>query len=455
MGSVNNQRRLQIRFSKNASIFGHKKDFYKQQKFGYFRNRNSVSYKQKCYRNSTPKRATERFLQFIVPCTQKERGMEDSNKFTTTEPVYSKTAFQNGHIKQSHKSGEARRLGNFSRFERCISSHSHLSKTQKISKVLGERESVPISNFMFRSDVGTKSVYQGSVSGSCLSETAKHKAGNLSRRLVRCQSNKDASYTRSRNDLESSCQTRFYNKSNKIYVSSKSTNNIHRQSIKTRSRTSVSNSREVGRLVQNHSKFITRPEHSQRLPQIAGNHSILSRINSECEIVHETYPTSLTEVLEPIKNEHGSQNRMYSSSKIASKLVVGFSKHYEGSLLTIEPSNSNTNHGCVINGLGSSYEQSCYSRNMVRSYESSAHKQSGVGSSISSAETFFAPIEKQTCTYSLGQYHSGSVHQQTRGDPFFSTLSTNLESLVTSTRESDFFDSSSYSRGERMYWPTS
>ena len=85
---------------------------------------------------------------------------------------------------------------------------------------------------------------------------------------------------------------------------------------------------------------------------------------------------------------------------------------------------------------------------MVRSYESSAHKQSGVGSSISSAETFFAPIEKQTCTYSLGQYHSGSVHQQTRGDSFFSTLSTSLESLVTSTRESDFFDSSSYSRGK-------
>ena len=218
MGSVNNQRRLQIRFSKNTSIFGHKKDLFKKQKFSYFRNRNSVTFKQKCYRNSTQKRTSERFLQFIIPCTQKKRGMEDSNKFTTTEPVYSKTAFQNGHVKQSHKSSEARRLGNFSRLERCVSSHSHFSKTQKISKVLGERESVPISNFVFRSHVGTTSVYQGSVGGSGSPKTAKHKTCNLSRRLVRGQSNKDASYTRSRNDLKSSCQTRFYNKSNKIYA---------------------------------------------------------------------------------------------------------------------------------------------------------------------------------------------------------------------------------------------
>ena len=67
------------------------------------------SFRKKCDRNCSTKPNSERFLQYVIFSTKKERGNETSHKSKTSKSVSSEISFQNGHNAKGFKPCEVRR----------------------------------------------------------------------------------------------------------------------------------------------------------------------------------------------------------------------------------------------------------------------------------------------------------------------------------------------------------
>ena len=159
----------------------HKTNLSPERKFKYFRSRSGRLIKKRCNRNGSTSRNKLRFLQHIFPCSQEKRKDETCYQSETPKQVSSEDSFQDGHIVKSSQSSKAKRLGDITRSQRCVSTCADIFEAQKVSPFLCKQKVLPIQSSMFWSNICTKGVYQNSGSCSSTFKGTERKTSILSR----------------------------------------------------------------------------------------------------------------------------------------------------------------------------------------------------------------------------------------------------------------------------------
>ena len=99
VGCVNNQKWIQTTVSKSSSFFGNQGNYCDCEKPRYFNVRSKKNIRKGSNRSCTFCRPSTRFLQYVLPGYEKDRGLQGSDKFETPQSVSQDTAFQDGHLK--------------------------------------------------------------------------------------------------------------------------------------------------------------------------------------------------------------------------------------------------------------------------------------------------------------------------------------------------------------------
>ena len=446
MGSFGCRSGLQAGIYRDSKFSRHKANSCKERKFELSFRRSKFFNKKRCYRNCATATGKSRFLQYLLPCSKKRRNNETSNKSETPQQFSEKTTFQNGHNEKSLESSDEKRLGNFNRSERRIHACSDLSETQKISSVLHSRNLLPMESSMFRTNVGSSSFYKNRCNSSSILTSKKHTSSRISGRLVNSKPVKEHAMPRSRFLPKSPLITRFLDQCNKIGIDSNTNDNIHRRNVSVTNRESVSSSRQSSKNKKcnytNAKSTIT----SQRLSSHSGVNGIVHRSSSICQTSYEANSVTSVEFLETGISRIRESNTVFTTSKWAPKMVVKFSQHFERGIFCTKPNILYNHNRCIITGLRGPFSEPNISRDMVYSRENITHQLSRVGSSIPNTETFSNISEKQGCSNPLRQFHSSSIHKQTRWNKVIPTLPENMESVELGNRSEHSLESSSFSR---------
>ena len=149
VGLISYRRGLQTRIFMSPSPNRHKTNLSPERKFKYFRSRSERLIKKRCNRNGSTSRNKLRFLQHIFPCSQekrKERKDETCYQSETPKQVSSEDSFQDGHIVKSSQSSKAKRLGDITRSQRCVSTCADIFEAQKVSPFLCKQKVLPIQS---------------------------------------------------------------------------------------------------------------------------------------------------------------------------------------------------------------------------------------------------------------------------------------------------------------------
>ena len=444
MGFICHRGRIQTRIHTESSSIRDKRDLSPEQKFKYFKSRSGRFIKKRCYRNSSVQREKLRFLQHLLFGSEKERKNETSNKSETPKQVSEERTFQNGHFDQGSQSSKAKRLGNLSRSQRCISAHSNFCKAQAVPSVLHRRPVLPMEMSLLRPYNSTEGVYKDNFCSSSSLKSTKHQTSVLSGRLASFKPVKKVAFSRSRENAESFDFSRFHNQ---IRSRPQTGNSLHRGNVSFPFGNSDSNSRKNRETCNGSEQIVQRSKSGQRFSPSVRLNGFMSRIDSQCPSVHATHSATSISFLETLINESRDVNPCYTSSKITSSMVVKSSKHFEGSIFTTGSHAYDSNHRCISTGLRGSCGQKCYSGVMVRRPTETAHKSSGVGSSIPYNKTFSSDSEKQKCSDKERLNYSSSVYKQARWHEITSPMLQDLGSLEFCNSEQHLHQSSSHFRG--------
>ena len=445
MGLVSNNRGLQTRVSRNAILDRHTENLCVFKRLGYFNPRNKYSYRKRCYRTCSPARCSNRFLQYVFSSPQKERDNETSNKSQTPQQVSQENTFQNGHSHKSIKLSKNRRLGHFSGSKRCLFTHPNFSEASQVSQIFGSEPVLSVESSLFRTNFGSESLYKNGFRSSGFFENSKCKTSSISRRLASSQSKQESIISRSKEMSRSPKFTRFSHQQRKIKSSANSKLDILRGAVSFGQGTCLPNSGKNRQIEYgNTNSFIRECSVSISLPTITRHNGILHRVNSECTLVHETYSTTSSLILETKLSGSVHKDPSYTTSEITSQLVEKFSKHAE---LPIFPTGSDFCHHndrCFQNRVWGFYEQSNFSRGMVRNAEQETYKFPRIGSSVFNAETLPKSVERSICSDKIGQYHSGPIYKQTRGDEIAHSLLPNMGFMESSNSKQYSIEGCSY-----------
>ena len=357
MGFICHRGRIQTRIHTESSSIRDKGDLSPEQKFKYFKSRSGRFIKNRCCRNSPVKREKLRFLQHLLFGSEKERKNETSNKSETPNQVSEKRTFQNGHFDQGCQSSKAKRLGNLSRSQRCISAHSNFCKAQTAPSVLHRRPVLSMEMSLLRPNNNTHGVYKGNFCSSSSLKSSKHQTSALSGRLAGFKPVIKVAFSRSRENAESFDFSRFHNQQREIRSHFQTGNSLHRGNVSFLFGNSDSNSRKNRETCYGSEQIVQRSKSGQRFSPSVRLNGFMSRIDSQCLSVHATHSATSIIFLEALVNESRDVNPCYASSKITSSMVVKSSKHFEGSIFTTGSHAYDSNHRCISTRLRGSCGQ--------------------------------------------------------------------------------------------------
>ena len=450
VGTVGHKRRLQTRISQEASFFRHYQYNCSRYRKKYYIRRNSHSFVKRCYRKGTSRTEPSRFLQYLIFSSKEKRQNETGDKFKTTQSVSLQEAFQNGHISQSIEFSKTKRLGSLNRSERCLSSYSNIPCPQKISEVLFSRSMLPMESHVFWTDSGTSCVHKNSVSSSSILENIEHTPSSVSRRLAELEPVKTFSTSRSSSDTRSPDQSRIHCKSRKVQSDSSTKLCVHRDLVQSQSRVSTTDN---GKTRENTTCRLVIDEwsyNSKGLSETARHDGVLHRTNSACSSVHETNSASSVVLLETFKTSFGHGDSIFSTSKGSFEMVAKFSQHYERPVTSPVIGRNDTHNRCFENHVRRICGRQLRARGMDRGTVKTTHKSVGVESSSFMPETLHTKISGKDCSSKIRQYHSGTVHQQTRGYKIEQSMHRGMESLAVCNSKQCSVESRSSARSSQL-----
>lgn len=171
VGLVGDRTGLQTRIphktapDRSATNFG----FNFKSRYSTWRSKRFV--KQKRYRAGNNEHSG-RFLQYIFSSPQKVGQNATSHKLASIKQISSQDPLQNGHVTESAKLSRTTRLGNISRFKRCISAHTDSQITSEIPSVLHSRSVLSVEIPVFRPYSGGTGIHKSvSCRGSLFTST--------------------------------------------------------------------------------------------------------------------------------------------------------------------------------------------------------------------------------------------------------------------------------------------
>jgi len=416
VGFGHNKGRLQTGIFKQASFQWDKTHqcICKRSTFDKRRNRKFVA--KKCHRNCSFQSNAQRFLQYVVSSSQKERGIKTSHKSETPQQVSPEATFQNGHHSKSIKLGREGRLGNFGRFKRRISPFVCVQKPSQVPEISISGQGLSISDTLFWSNDSSKNVCQNNVGGSSLFTENGSSDGKLHRRLAVAKSNKNCLARKQRSNAQSPLPSRFSSEQEKVSVVTCSVNSLHRESVQTSRRSCVSFDRTLRENKVSSDRNFVRQDHCKALHDSSRNDCILFGIDSKCKTVHETNSVPFVTELEPNPFASNIQNCNYTTASASFKLVVRQSEHCQGQIFNQTGLFGNSDHRCKWQmGMGRSHEQSDMSRAVVTRRKDAAHKLSRVESSSVKFTAVSDSGSESERIDQVRQHDCVSIHQSPRG----------------------------------------
>lgn len=443
MGFIDNTRRLQTRILKNTTGHGDSSHSCTCKRPDTYFSRNRFFNSKKCYRKSQGSRCSKRFLQYLLPCSQKEWQNSPCCQSQTPQPVSCKEAFQNGHFNKGDKFSKTSRLGHNNRSYGCIFTHSNLPKTQKISKILFPGSVLPVESHVLRSDLCSSSFYKTSLSSCSIPENSECKISCLPGRLARSEPKQNCSVTRSHVMSRFTSLTRFHNQSRKIKPSTKSESGISRGIIQSQIRINFS---DRGALFENSdsSEYLQQSVcTSSGFSAFTGSDGLLHRAGSQCSSVHASDSAASVVFLETVERPVKQRNSMYSTPHQSFTVVETETEHFKGSICSESVDGSNNHYRCIQNHVRGSYGESDHAGGVEFTATKLAYQPFGNGSNSFSLKTFSEIPVSEICINQIRQHDLCSVYQSPGGNSLEPVMHQDLGHLDFSHSESNDFKSCS------------
>ena len=161
------------------------------QKSTYYSYRGRKFIRKGCYRTCPNFSNQQRFLQYFLPSSKKDRRFKTNNKYSTSEQVYAETTFSNGYTDKSVKFGKAKRLGNISGPDRPVFTHSNTQVQSEISSFQQSGTSVSVPGSTIQSLPEYTLFHQNYLSGNGSIKDAQHASSLISRQLAYSKCNQE------------------------------------------------------------------------------------------------------------------------------------------------------------------------------------------------------------------------------------------------------------------------
>ena len=427
-------KRSKIRFHDKTSIFGSTTNKCQCSKRIHFIVGGRKIVTKGCNRTCAASGNANRFLLHIFRSPKDNERLKTDHKFKTSEQVSKEAALQNGLSEQGHKLSTTRRLGNFDRFGRCLSTHSNSCEIQKVSTLLHKRKSVPIHMSLLRSNTSTKDIYQNSDSNCSTFETAKCPTSSLSRRLVHNKSVEEVASVRQRKSAQSSCQTRSYDQARKISTSPKSKSSVHRGSISVGQGNRMSNIRENS---ENSASNIAGDTviNSSQFSSSSGLNGFMHRAYSKCSVIHETDTTPSFAFLETCNKRYAGKSTNNAAFIRPHEVVEKQRKSVTREAILPRGKFENSDNRCLQARLWRSPRKSHLSGHLVKRRQKVAYKPSRTeNGSLVSTEISVSP-ERSLCSSTVRQHNGCSIPESSRRHKISSLMSVDMEPITTSNKE--------------------
>ena len=417
---------------------------------GSIYKRNKYFTRKKRYRKNLSTFKSNRFLQYLISCSQEKRQDENGHEFKTIERASEESSFQNGHNGKSHKPRETKRLGNISRPVRRIPARTNISESQKVHEVLCPEPMLSMESNVLRGNFCSSSFYKNSFGSSCISKSSKHPTSSIFGRLANSQS-KQKSFTSGSSEMPRSFGfTGFHCEQREIQSNPISENNISGGNVSFGSGISISNSGESSETSVVDSRFSTGSKYSSKFSKNSGHNSILHRVDSKCPSLHETYSVAPVKFLESNVERHDSNYSMYTTSKISSFVVDRFSQHAERPIFSTSENHNYGHNRCFEKRFWGLHWHSDFSGGMESRSKELAYKLSGDESSLFDTATFHTSSEEQMCFDTKRQHKHSSVHKPTRGNSVSKSVLFDMATLATCPAEQCDVEGRTYN-GENEY----
>lgn len=290
----------------------------------------------------------------------------------------------------------------------------------------------------------TKGFHKSGVGSSITLKKTKYSSGDISGRLVGCKSGETKMNTRPRDNAESHCSTRMFDKCRQINFNTKSVHNLHRGLIQSRSRDNPANPGESTMDYFCCTQSNEWQNNGQTLLTFTGENSIMPGTDSECEIIYEADTITYSRKLESIKNESRISDSMYSKAKSSFEMVVVFSKHYARPIFNTFTTNNYSHNRCFTHGMERSHKKSNGSGSLDRTNEVTTHKQFRVSCCVSDNQNVSKVTSKQTSFGQDRQHNCGSIYKQTGWNTLSLAMSASLGSMDVCIRTQHGSESSSH-----------
>lgn len=445
MGDFNCRNGLQTGISSETNVQWSEENNSIQNEYRHFYGRNKHFVRKRRYRKSTFSSESQRFLQHLISSSQEMREIKNGHESETIEWSFKKDSFQNGLNDKSNQSSQTKRLGDISRSFRCISTCTTVSKSQKIHEILYTKPMLSVENSLFRTNVCSKSVHKNSNSSSSVFEKTKHQTSSLSGRLVDSKSRQKSTSERSSEMSRSFSFSGVYNKQREIQFDTQSTIDLSRGPISFGQGVNFSDRGTDYQTPNVDSENVSRGNDSIRFSENFGCNGFLHRISTKCTSPHETNTTTFVKFLESNEQGYEYQNPIYTTSEIASNLVVRFSEHAERPVFNVPSKYNYGHHGCFEKRLRWAPWESYIPRGVDRGTETLAYKLSRNESCLPDSETFSESTEEQVCSNQKRQYQHSPIYMSTGGDKIAQTMLFNMGTVANGLGEQHNSQSSSYS----------
>ena len=451
VGSFNNSTGVQTRISRETSLDRYKENygFSRQSDSVYARNR--YTFGKRRYRKGGISTISGRFLQYIVSGPQKEWESQNGDKFKTSERLFKKDSFQNGHNEQSVGVSETKRLGHFSGSSRCIFTCPNFSSTQTVHEISCPKSKLSVESNVLRTNMCSTSFHKNSFSRGSVLENTKYQTNNISRRLVDCKSKQDQINTGSTEMYQSFGFTGFHYKQREIQSCSESECNIPGRGILVRQGDSTTNFRESTKSSTVDSENVSRSDSSIRFSENFRHDGFIDRSYTKCKITYEASTITSIKFLESGKQRYDNTDSFYTTSEIPSFVVDKFSQHAERPIFSVTQNKCYGHNRCFEKRFWGLYWEPNFSGRVEFGSETLAHKLSRNEGCYSNNKTFSESTAGQGSFDQKRQHKCGPVYQSSRGHEIAKSLFSDVGIVATSHRKQYDFESGSHYRQQKHF----
>lgn len=406
----------------------------------YFRRGGKIISKR-CYRICPQRTRGPGVLQYLFHSSKKRWRNKANLKFKTSQCIPREGTFQNGDFTVNHSGNAAGGLGCVNRSEGCLSTHSSSCSTQKISKVLYSRSSLPVQGNAVWSCSRAKNFHKGNGCSGGLSEMSTNSYFHVPRRLVNSKPVQISVENTVVKDNQFAYRSRTPDKCRKISVHSFPNNNLSGSSLQSEGGSSLPIRKQIFSNSGSNSRNDLQTQSSScAVSETTGSNGFLHRHSAISTITYAPYPVIPPMFLAPTFPWFTMFNTNFPRSFDSPSMVAGSSQFVQRGSSPVLSSHTGTVDGRFPLGVGGSSGTASDIRSVDRAIQTEAHQFSGDASSVECSEEFSRQSLEQESSSEMRQCNCCCVHKQARGHQVGESLHpvVGYDAMVCSEQNTNF-----------------